>query len=243
MNISYKDLEPEFYEFLKLNFGEKSRTKTNYISWLRFLSNDYTIDNSLDDTKIEEIITDEYKKRNFREKYKREKDISDFRSALRKYVEFLKFPFFEEKNKLIDSKIDEIKTDRTLSVTEKKNLVLSRIGQGKYRKELIDYWRGCSLSEYSKINFLVASHIKPWKDSSNLERLDKYNGLLLLPNQDRLFDRGYVSFKKNGKIILSDFLNKEDKSVLGINENFCLRKLENNHLIYLEYHRDLIFIK
>jgi putative restriction endonuclease len=243
MDILYKDLEHEFYEYLKLQFGDKSRTKTNYISWLRFLSNEYLIDSNLSESKIENIIQEEYDKRNHREKYKREKDVSDFRSALRKYMEFLKYPFLEEKQKIIDSKIEEIKTDRKITTTEKKNLILSRIGQGKYKKDLIEYWKGCSLLKYSQINFLVASHIKPWKDSTNEERLDKFNGLLLLPNQDRLFDRGYISFNKNGKIILSDILTQEDKAILGINENYKLIKFENNHKNYLEFHRDLIFIK
>lgn len=243
MDILYKDIESEFYEFLNWKFGKKSRTTTNYIAWLRFLSNENVIDNKMDYDRIKEIVKNENSRRNYREKYKREKDISNFHSALKKYVEFLNYPFLEEKTKLINSKVNDIQSNMELPETEKRDLILSRIGQGKYRNELIKYWAGCSLSLYSNVNFLTASHIKPWKDSTNYERLDKYNGLLLLPNHDRLFDRGYISFKESGQIILSEFLNEEDKQILGVNEKLSLKKLDNTHFKYLEYHRDMVFMK
>ena len=52
-------------------------------------------------------------------------------------------------------------------------------------------------------NFLIASHIKPWKVSDNVLRLDGSNGLTLAPRIDRLFDKGYITFSQDGSLFLS----------------------------------------
>ena len=75
---------------------------------------------------------------------------------------------------------------------------------------MIKYWDGCAISKCSLTDMLVASHIKPWKDSTNDERLDVFNGLLLLPNYDKLFDLGYLTFTSEGKAIYSKLLSKND---------------------------------
>jgi hypothetical protein len=49
----------------------------------------------------------------------------------------------------------------------------------------------------------VASHCKPWRDSSNEERLNAENGLLLTPSVDHLVARGSISFDNDGKLIIS----------------------------------------
>lgn len=84
----------------------------------------------------------------------------------------------------------------------------------------------------------MASHIKPWRKSNNYQRLDVYNGLLLIPNIDKLFDRGYISFSKSGKIIFSDFLPSEDKRIFNLTQSLRLVHLEDGHLPYLQYHRE-----
>ncbi len=83
---------------------------------------------------------------------------------------------------------------------------------------------------------LIASHIKPWRDADNQERLDTYNGLLLLPNYDKLFDLGYISFNPKGKIMCSRLLDKFDREAIGLTSDLHLVKLENQHLKYLKYH-------
>ncbi len=88
------------------------------------------------------------------------------------------------------------------------------------------------------MRFLVASHIKPWKVSKNEERLDPFNGLLLLPNLDKVFDLGFITFSKTGNIIISDYL--EDYEKLGLTENMRL-KLEKQHFPYMNYHRDMMY--
>jgi putative restriction endonuclease len=58
---------------------------------------------------------------------------------------------------------------------------------------------------------LVASHCKPWRDSSNEERINGENGLLLTPTIDHLFDRGFIGFEDNGTLILSPVAHRPSK--------------------------------
>jgi len=66
------------------------------------------------------------------------------------------------------------------TITERKGLVTSRVGQGAYRKRIIHRWEyQCAVTGFDNLNVLIASHILPWSDSSDHERLDVDNGLLL----------------------------------------------------------------
>ncbi|WP_425319805.1 HNH endonuclease [Fibrobacter intestinalis] len=102
----------------------------------------------------------------------------------------------------------------------------------------MEYWKGCSVTECQNYSLLMASHIMPWRKANNLQRLDIYNGLLLIPNMDKLFDRGYISFSKTGKIIFSEFLSNEDKRIFNLTSSLRLVHLEEGHLPYLQYHRE-----
>ena len=149
------------------------------------------------------------------------------------YIEF----FVTNEEKLDDTldQINQIKNDKTLTNLEKESIILSRIGQGKFREELIELWKGCAISKFEDSKFLIASHIKPWKKSTNQEKIDKYNGLLLLPTYDKLFDLGFISFDDSGKIIISKLLNSFDQ--LNINNNIII-DIKNNNKKYLKYHRE-----
>ena len=140
----------------------------------------------------------------------------------------------------LDQKIEEIESFGKLKETEKEALIKIRIGQSKFRQKLIDYWKGCSVTQYKDEKLLIASHIKPWKDSENNEKLDRYNGLLLTPTLDKLFDRGYISFDDEGCMLFSKSLN--DKEELFLNEDMKI-KIENEHKKYLKFHRDYVFKK
>jgi hypothetical protein len=134
--------------------------------------------------------------------------------------------------------IENIIDNKILIDTETENLVKCRIGQGDFRKKLIKYWGGCSVTKFYQIEILIASHIKPWRDSSNTERLDHFNGLLLTPNLDKLFDKGYISFDNNGSILISKDLI--DYEILGINKNMKIN-IDKEHQKYLKFHRSDIF--
>ena len=141
--------------------------------------------------------------------------------------------------------IQEIKecqhTYQDLPDTERETIVQSRIGQGRFRTELLKYWQGCAVTDCQARKVLRASHIKPWRESSNEERLDAYNGLLLIPNLDAAFDNGMISFANDGKIIISDSLTEDDELKLGIHPDMRIAGLDERHLKYLKYHRMNIF--
>ncbi len=135
--------------------------------------------------------------------------------------------------------IEDILQDQGIPETQKVNLVNTRIGQGKFREELISYWHGrCAVTGYRKLPFLIASHIKPWAQSTDQERLDPFNGILLLANLDKAFDLGFVSFKNSGRIMLSKQL--EDHETLGIHADMKV-SLCREHQLYMEFHRDCRF--
>ena len=85
---------------------------------------------------------------------------------------------------------------------------------------------------------LLASHIKPWSKSSDYERLDQFNGLLLTPNLDRAFDQGLISFSETGLIILSKSL--KDAQKLGISSGMNI-ELTKEHQQYMKFHREIVF--
>jgi hypothetical protein len=70
---------------------------------------------------------------------------------------------------------------------------------------------------------LIASHIKPWRTSSEQDRVKKENGLLLSVGLDALFDRGLISFDADGKLICSADLNPDTAQCLGVDNNLTLR--------------------
>jgi putative restriction endonuclease len=124
--------------------------------------------------------------------------------------------------------------------TEKQALLKSRIGQGSFREDLIRLWGSCSLTGLLNVSLLKASHIKPWRDSTNSERLDQYNGLLLTPNYDLLFDWGLIAFRENGNIIISTQLSQEDRHAFQADKSLMLRNIFPGNQPFLEYHRDKI---
>lgn len=127
--------------------------------------------------------------------------------------------------------LDELNTDGSATIK-------TRVGQQKFRKALMDYWGGCALSGVQLPGILRASHIKPWRESDHLERLDPFNGILLSATYDALFDQGYISFDDDGRIMLSDSA-KRFSGDLGLAEGMALRKLDDRHKKYLRVHRDL----
>jgi len=126
--------------------------------------------------------------------------------------------------------------------TERRIMALARIGQGKFRVDLLNMWDACSITDVKVPEILKASHIKPWKESNNFERLDPYNGLVLTPTLDSLFDRGFVTFQNNGQIIISNEIEPYSK-ILNITPDMKLRKHFDSNNQYLEYHRDEVYLK
>ena len=192
--------------------------------------------------KIDEILCQEDLKRQERTVYTSKKSLSDFRAGLNKFLAFVNSDYHKRMEDSILTEIKAVENDNNIKATEKDSIVKSRIGQGIFRNELIEYWHGCAISQCPFTWMLIASHIKPWRDADNQERLDTYNGLLLLPNYDKLFDIGYISFTQTGKIMYSRLLDKFDREAIGLTSDLHLVKLENQHLKYLKYHNENCFL-
>jgi predicted restriction endonuclease len=130
-----------------------------------------------------------------------------------------------------------------LPETERESVTKARIGQGIFRKQLLEMWDGCAVTGVKLPEVLRASHIKPWRDSTNAERTNRYNGLLLLPQYDHLFDKKLISFDDEGQILKSPVLDRIPLNQLGINESDRLRTLSKAHLPFLQYHRESMFVR
>lgn len=127
-------------------------------------------------------------------------------------------------------------------ITEKTTLTKARVGQGKYRKELLKSCPICPITLIGDDRILIASHIKPWSKSTATERTDPYNGFMFTPTFDFLFDRGFLSFTEDKKTLLSPFLSKLTYKKLGISPNTLVSHLPiEGREKYLEYHREYIF--
>jgi putative restriction endonuclease len=102
-----------------------------------------------------------------------------------------------------DALSDSIRNRTDIGETEKTQLVKARRGQGIYRTNLEAFEIKCRVTGVTNKRHLRASHIKPWRMSTDFEKLDGNNGLLLSPHIDHLFDQGFISFKDNGELIVS----------------------------------------
>ncbi len=127
--------------------------------------------------------------------------------------------------------------------TEATRLVVQRVGQDIFRASLLAYWgQRCAVSGLAVPGLLRASHIKPWADcGSDAERLDVFNGLLLAPHLDALFDGGWVTFLDSGQIRISDALDAASRTRLGLTGAEAIIGLTERHQAYLAWHREHCF--
>lgn len=130
-----------------------------------------------------------------------------------------------------------------LTDTERDALIKARVGQSGYRDDLLAYWGGCAVTDCSVPELLRASHIKPWRAASPVERLDPFNGLLLTPNLDLAFDQGLISFDDQGQILIGEDLDPDSARALNITPELRLRRIEPRHRGYLAWHREHLFRK
>lgn len=246
MELPYLEIEREFYLYMKQHGPTGDNSKSNYISWLRYINHEcQKLNTNFSTSEIDDIINKLYINRSERNKYATEKDISNFKSALTKFKSFIDNTdiYSEEFSSKLDEKEIINIQNSNITETEKLSLLKSRIGQGIFRTNIIKSFNSkCLLSKCTKIDLLIASHIKPWRNSNNEERLDGNNGILFLPTYDKLFDKGYISFDDKGKINISQLLNDTEIEQLKIPLNFTY-KFNELQLKYIEYHFKNVFIK
>ena len=122
--------------------------------------------------------------------------------------------------------------------TEAERLVIQRIGQDIFRDALIDYWGGrCPLTGISEPGLLRASHIVPWANCTDEQRLDVHNGLLLSALWDAAFDRGLISFADDGSVLESPQLSAMARKALDPCMVSPLSGLRDAHRANLALHR------
>jgi len=131
-----------------------------------------------------------------------------------------------------------IKTKGLPQSTEAERLVIQRVGQDIFREALMDYWGGhCPLTGIAEPALLRASHIVPWSDCGDEQRLDVHNGLLLSALWDAAFDTGLVSFGDDGTVLVSPSLSEVARTALGVDRVPPLKGLRDGHRKNLAVHR------
>ena len=143
-----------------------------------------------------------------------------------------------------DHQIEELRAS-ALGETSKQALIFARQGQGVFRTRVAAVERRCRVTGIENLEYLRASHTKPWRDASNEERLDGENGLLLSPDVDHLFDRGLVSFEDAGKVMISPVADIDALERLGLKDALSrnVGSFSSGQRTYLQYHRDNIFLE
>lgn len=132
---------------------------------------------------------------------------------------------------------------------EKETLIKQRVNQQFFRQAVLASYNGaCCITGLSNPELLVASHIKPWKDSTSNEKTDPKNGLCLNSLHDKAFDRGFITISDKYEIIVSNkirdicngesvdkFFNVLKGHKINLPEKFLPQKE------YLQYHNDCIY--
>ncbi len=135
--------------------------------------------------------------------------------------------------------------DTTIPETERQAIVRARIGQGLFKERVSTIEKRCRITGVENPVHLIASHCKPWRDSSNEERLNGENGLLLTPSIDRLFDRGFISFEDNGRLIVSPVADRTSLRKMGVETESAVNVgvFSSGQRRFLNFHRIAVLLK
>jgi HNH endonuclease len=139
----------------------------------------------------------------------------------------------------------ELVSDSTVRETERLAIIRARNGQGLFKERVCKIESKCRITGVDNLAHLVASHCKPWRDSTNEERLNGENGLLLTPSIDHLFDRGFIGFEDNGKLIISPVADRRSLQRMGIDST----KINNvgaftgGQKQFLDFHRSAVLLQ
>ena len=128
---------------------------------------------------------------------------------------------------------------RTGHIPETQRIQLSkaRVGQGLFRKQVMLRGPICRVTGVRDPRLLIASHIKPWKDSSNEERLNGYNGIMLSPHIDALFDSHLISFELGGEMLVHPTLPDEILDRWSLPRDTCVERFLPEQAKFLDHHR------
>jgi putative restriction endonuclease len=144
-----------------------------------------------------------------------------------------------------EHEMQEVRNDTHIPETEREAIVLARRGQGTFKANVMRIERACRITGVTREEHLRASHCKPWRDSSNEERLDGENGLLLTPNADHLFDRGFIGFEDNGDVLVSPVAHPASLAKMGVQVTQALNvgRFSEGQRRYLRFHRESVLLR
>lgn len=141
--------------------------------------------------------------------------------------------------------MERVLADQQIPDTTRQAVVMARRGQGLFKQNVQRIERICRITKVDQVEHLRASHCKPWRDSNNSERLDGENGLLLTPDVDHLFDRGFIGFEDDGRVLVSPVAHRESLRKMGLEE--ALRgnvgAFTEGQKAYLSFHRESVFLE
>jgi hypothetical protein len=140
--------------------------------------------------------------------------------------------------------LTEISGKTDLTPTQREAVIQARVGQGLFRKNVAHIETRCRLTGVTEPTHLRASHTKPWRSSSDEERLNGENGFLLTPSIDHLFDRGFISFEGNGELIISPVAQLSSLERMGVpcNRVYNAGSFSTGQKDFLSYHRENVFL-
>lgn len=140
---------------------------------------------------------------------------------------------------------EQVETDNSVSETDREAIIRARRGQGLFKQRVMQIETRCRITLVDNPTHLLASHCKPWRDSSNEERLNGENGLLLTPTIDHLFDRGFIGFEDSGELIISPVAHGPSLQRMGVetNRRVNVGTFTEGQRQFLEYHRNAVLLK
>lgn len=141
----------------------------------------------------------------------------------------------------LDPEEQEIALDNAIPETMRVTLIKARRGQGLFRERVQTIESACRVTGVSANELLIASHIKPWSGSDAQERLDGNNGLFLSPHVDKLFDKGLITFEKNGAMLVSPKLDLEVLDRWSIDPLKKYGNFNSDQAYFLEHHNEVTF--
>jgi putative restriction endonuclease len=139
----------------------------------------------------------------------------------------------------------QIVNDSTVRETDRVAIIRARSGQGLFKDRVSRIESKCRITGVENPVHLIASHCKPWRDSTNEERLDGENGLLLTPSIDHLFDRGFIGFENNGELILSPVAHRPSLQRMGIEITKVVNVsgFTSGQKQFLDFHRNSVLLQ
>jgi hypothetical protein len=148
-----------------------------------------------------------------------------------------------EPNARVLDDIHHIETDVSIPETQRLQLAKARVGQGYFRKQVILLDGACRVTGVTDTRVLIASHIKPWREASNAERLSGYNGLLLSPHVDALFDEQFITFEDDGRMRVHPSLSRDVLDRWSIDPDKRVAPFRSEQTSFLAHHRELFVRK